>query len=324
KDYRSLEATNKSRIMPFGISAQLIMASIPPLWFKVMNPLVDKVNEENFTESLIPELKVSLINLKYPELKNKIINQNLYRYLSFTQTLETEVINKFIRSVLEKQENHPLMDKMPLDICSSFVERSFQIYEEEIEHADSVKTLEKNIIERTGQLSNTLNKPSSLTQLSKELEYMFDEKFRDLALFSFVYVSETLISRNLSKLALDKNLYKPISNFMRHHLIDEVKHSQFFGEFLIELWPTLDRTEQSFVQTKINQYKNLFLCPDIKAISYELLNHGVTAHDTAIIAQELKDEFADQSFFEQSFTTRKYLDQAIKTQQNIYSISVGQ
>lgn len=329
KDYRHLESMHESKVMPYGITIQMLVAMVPGLWFKMMNPLLEKsaTSEKYFNESLIPELSTNVFLEKYDHLKNQVINQNLFRYLKFTQMLETEVINGFFKDLIVKQYDHPLMSHFSLESAHDFLERGCKIHEEEEQHAAEVTGLLDIVQVRSQQKSQTLEKPASLTYLLNQLEEITDEREKCLNLFSFVYVSETLISQKLSVLATDKNLYQPISSFMLHHLKDEVKHSHYFGEFMLELWPTLGADEQDYLQDHINQYKALFLQPDVESIRHELTKLGVEREDVIEIVEAVRIKSFDMNFANETIASDRFMDLAIKqaqeSQKNVSYISIA-
>lgn len=310
KDYRHLESMGEANVMPFGITIQMLVAMVPSLWFKMMNPYLEK--ENYFNESLIPEFSTKVFVQKYDHLKTKVMNQNLFRYLKFTQVLETEVINGFFKELIVKQYEHPLLRDLSLEKSQELIERGCKIYDEEEEHAHSVTSLLETVQVRVKQKSQTLEQPASLQYLLNELAGIQDERQRALNLFSFVYVSETLISQKLSILATDKNIYAPISAFMLHHLKDEVKHSHYFGDFMLELWPSLNSQEQEYLHEHINDYKALFLRPDLASVRHELSELGVAAEDVTEIIEAVRLQSFDLTFANETIASDRFIDMAIK------------
>lgn len=315
KDYRHLESMPESNVMPYGITIQMLAALIPSVWFKMMNPLVEKSHkpEVYFNESLIPELSSKLFIEKYSHLKTQVVNQNLFRYLKFTQVLETEVINGFFKELIVRQYDHTLLRDMDMERAHEFIMRGCKIFDEEAEHADEVTGLLEIAQARSKQESRTLPQPASLNYLLNKLSTIENEREKALNLFSFVYVSETLISQKLSILAMDKSIYKPISKFMLHHLKDEVKHSHYFGDFIMELWPTLTASEQEYVQELTNEYKTLFLSPDVASIRYELSQLGVAQEDAVEIAEAVRIHSYNLNFSSETVASDRFIDLAIKT-----------
>lgn len=319
KEYTRLKSHEESNKMPYGFTVQMLMAMIPSLWFKTMNPILDaqKDDQKYFNKKLVPEIQTATFQTNFANLTTKVMNQNLFRYLKFTQILETEVINKLVGEIINKETSHPLLENMSFDRAINFINIAKEIFEEEEEHAETVCELIDDVKYRTRQRFQTLKRPSSLEKLLTELKTIKNDKNRSLTLFAFVFVSETLISNKLSLLAKDKEMYSPITKFMRHHLRDEVKHAQFFGEFFIELFASLNHNEQAYLLDKVEDYKALFLVPDMKAIYVELTNLGLLKEEALTIINEIESQFNEKTFEQECEATDKFIHAAKNLSKNL-------
>ena len=67
KPYQILESLEDSPMLPHGYSASIILAMLPPLWFKIGNPLAEAANRKQIVnDKVLDEIKTMSLTTLIP------------------------------------------------------------------------------------------------------------------------------------------------------------------------------------------------------------------------------------------------------------------
>ncbi|WP_313710853.1 diiron oxygenase [Pseudomonas sp.] len=248
------DSTSSVRARPYAyeLSGQDFLRAEPSLWFpRALMPLMGCPGIESLPLQKIRKLHVS----------------HLLYFLDYTTELEMTIVNKAVNCMVHGE----------LSMHFSVGERSavLKLYADEGYHALFSKDLAEQI---AGYHRLERYRSVRLKHLSRLLARC-SGKWEELALFVMAFISETVITRELSLLGQD-DLNVPVLSMLRDHLHDEAKHSVFFADCFVKLWGQASTAERDFVVNALLVVVRIFCRPDISFIRSQ-------AKDTALCRERV-------------------------------------
>ena len=230
-------------------------------------PSVDKLF---FSPELVPVSQHPLLVERGEETVRKFLVYHLLTYLHFTEHLEHDVINKVAAKLAKKQ--------YALDVPQQAQLGAYKLYVDEGYHALFSADLQFQIRNLLGIELTLTGPPSFLTRLDEKRSSVSPES-RWLVDVFFSIVSETLISKPLSKIPMDDRVVNAVRNLVADHAVDEAIHHAYFAGLLAFLWPQLGTREQCLIGSLLPDFIVSFLEPDRTALRANLVAVGLSLSD---------------------------------------------
>ena len=193
--------------------------------------------------------------------------QLLYKYLRFTEYLETKLVNKVILKIFNDEYSLGFPDKLRKE--------AYKIYCDEAYHALQAADMIEQIEEVSGVAP--LKIPVDIDAELKQLEAIFPTEIAPYFDLFFVSVAENLVSQELNGYIKDKSIHPQILALMRDHARDEMAHAQFFRDIMHQIY--LQIGEQLFEQFVgyIPQFLEAYLIPSSERM-HQLLKQQLDEH----------------------------------------------
>jgi hypothetical protein len=205
-----------------------------------------------FSANLAPVLKHKTVLQLTETVQRKLEIQFLYRYLQFTEYLETSLVNKVIAGIMN--------DEFPIKFDDRLKDEAYKIYCDEAYHAlqahDTILQIKTISGEKPVGLPVVLQERLNL--LGKQCPHHLLPFFE---LF-FVCVSETLVSQELQNHVNDKEIHHSIQEIMNDHAKDEAIHALFFEQIMICLKKQLPNADYQWFQNIVPAFADVYLVPD--------------------------------------------------------------
>lgn len=236
-----------------------------------------------FSPSVSPLLNLNFIkelsdgDLKYIEI------QLLYRYLEFTEYLETKLVNPELLKIVNDDYGIGFPQLMRVN--------AYKIYCDEAFHALQAFNMIDQVHQTTGVSS--LNYNIDLKDRLDSLEEAMHPSIKDYFKLFFVTVSECLVSQELNGYVKDESVHTEVISLMRDHAKDEAFHAAFFVEVLTFLHKKLGRINFQYFVDLIPDMLVAYLLPDegdIKRILLQLDNPEIIEK---ITSEEIKKQYTD-------------------------------
>jgi hypothetical protein len=236
-------STSSVRARPYAyeLSGQDFLRAQPSLWFPaVLMPIMGCPGIEGLPLQEARKLHVS----------------HLLYFLDYTTELEMTIVNKAVDCMVHGE----------ISMYFSKGERFavLKLYADEGYHALFSRDLAEQI---AGYYRLERFHSVRLKHLSRVLARCTGKR-EELALFVMAFISETVVTRELSQLGQD-DLSLPIFNMVRDHLHDEAKHSIFFADCFVKLWAQVSPCEKDFVVDALLVVVRVFCRPDISFIRFQ-------------------------------------------------------
>lgn len=238
-----------------------------------------------FSPSVSPILNLAFID----ELSDREIRfieiQLLYRYLEFTEYLETQLVNPEILKIAN--------DSYELDFPQKMKVNAYKIYCDEAFHALQAF----NMMDQIHQLTNvsSLSFNVDLSNRLQPLKESWPASIQTYFPLFFVAVSECLVSQELNGYVKDQTIHSEIVALMRDHARDEAVHAAFFVEVLEWLYAKLGRQTFLFFVDIIPEMLKAYLLPnegDIKQILMQLEKPQLVEKLTSkVVKEKYSEEF---------------------------------
>jgi len=177
--------------------------------------------------------------------------QLLYRYLRFTEYLETQLVNKVILDISN--------DHYQLHFSKAIKEEAYKIYCDEAFHTLQAADMTEQI--RNISEIEPLPLRIELEDRITELKLDFREELVPYFDLFFVAVAENLVSQELNGCVKDKSMHPQIANLMRDHAKDEVSHAIFFKAVMKDLYQNLGVKLFEELASKIPAFLKAYLIP---------------------------------------------------------------
>jgi hypothetical protein len=205
----------------------------------------------------------------------EILIHHLFAYLTFTDRLEHEVVNRTARRIATGTMGLGLPPELRLD--------AYKIYCDEAYHSLFSVDLRHQIHTASGidcEL-NTVN--LALKSLRRHRDNLAPD-LRKLAELFFVIVSETLISGILAKIPPDARIVTSVRQMISDHAEDERRHQAFFSRLCEIIWPQLTDREQRAIGPLLPIFILSFLSPDYPSIRAYLAKYLTREEVEMVIA----------------------------------------
>lgn len=235
-----------------------------------------------FPVGLVPVAGHELVANLRPELFQRLLTQQLYRYLHFTAKLELLVVNHVVAGIAHGSIQVPVPEQMRFD--------AFKIYCDEAYHGYFSVDLMRQVQERTEIAPVVDAEPYFLRRLA-ELKQKHDLAKGGFIDLLFTIVSETLITGSLTEIAKSPDVSEAVIETLQDHAVDEGRHHAYFASYLTYLWASLDRGERTFAARLFPDLIDVFLRPDLPSIGRELRGYGLGSD---AVDQVLAETFSEQ------------------------------
>lgn len=236
-------------------------------------------NARFLSSSVSPILNLECITeLNQSEIRFVEI-QLLYRYLAFTEYLETKLVNPQILEIAN--------DSYGLGFPQIVKINAYKIYCDEAFHVLQAF----NMIDQIHQLTQVLPLAFNvdINDRLKQLEKEFHPSVRAYFSLFFVAVSECLVSQELNGYVKDQSIHSEILALMRDHARDEALHAAFFVNILEHLHQKLGPEKFNHFVEMIPKMLEAYLLPneeDIKLILEQLKTPSVVDKFTSKAVRE--------------------------------------
>ncbi|GIE86440.1 diiron oxygenase [Actinoplanes regularis] len=220
-----------------------------------------------FPPELVPVVAHPYITERGPEVIRRILVHRLYQYLNFTTLLETSAVIPVTSDIG--------IGRCGLQLDARMRRDAFKITTDEAWHAQFSDDLIADVVAHTGVPVTLPDQPSFLSRLAVVRESI-EPSVRGAAPLAFAIVSETLISSILRDLPKDRRLPGAVREVVADHAEDEGKHHAYFRSLISTFWPALTKGQQQQLGPLLPELITIFLEPDFQALSYALLEVGLT------------------------------------------------
>ncbi|MGW0635017.1 diiron oxygenase [Nocardia salmonicida] len=240
-----------------------------------------------FSADLVPLARHDLVRELPAEVMNRILAQHLYRYLTFTITLEQTVVNPIALGIAHATLGVRVPARMAFD--------AYRIYCDEAYHAVFSADLIQQVHSYTGIEPRSVAAPYFVTRL-RQIQATVSPELRPVVELLFVVCSETLISATLANVPEDPLVHAAVRDSIRDHAQDEGRHHVYFAAFLRQLWHQLDPGTRRDLGPMVPELIMAFLQPDLREAEAELLGYGLTRDATEQVLAEVYDEYTVRDY----------------------------
>jgi len=217
-----------------------------------------------FPPDLAPILQHPLVESLGPARQREGQLQCLFSYLTFTDRLEDEVVNRSARRIARGAVDLPFAAAMRLD--------AYKIYCDEGYHSLLSADLMAQLAAREGFAYDGGSGHPALTYFHAK-RASFDSSSRRWFDLFFAIVSETLISASLLRIPRDPDLLPAVRHLVGDHAADECRHHSFFSEVCQLAWPRVPSRIRHALGTAIPRCIAEFLDPDTPAMMAFLVRY---------------------------------------------------
>jgi hypothetical protein len=206
-----------------------------------------------FTPELVPAANHPLVLARGEEAVRQLLVFHLLGHLEFTDILENEVVTPVAYMIARRQ--------VGLAIPATMLVDARRIVVDETHHALMAASLIQDIAATSGVPALPAGRPSFLVEL-EEIKAAHDRDLAPLLMLFFAIVSETLITRTLTRIPDDERVVTGVRTFLKDHLDDEARHHVFFSDLLARCWPQLKPSQRAVVGPLLPRFITMFLRPD--------------------------------------------------------------
>nr|WP_310191309.1 diiron oxygenase [Pseudomonas hunanensis] len=211
--------------------------------------LADPVPDRWFPPALNAALALEEIQ-RQPSARRLIIHvSHLVHFLDYTTELELTVVNNAIALMTH--------GGISQNFTRSDHRAALMLYTDEGYHALFSRQIADQVAEHYCLERTQPMRAARLHQYIAQAPV----DFREITEFLIAFVSETIITKELSMLTREQ-LVSPIFNMLRDHLNDEGRHSIFFAGCFARIIPKLNATEKLYVAQALCEIIPIFCRPD--------------------------------------------------------------
>lgn len=230
-----------------------------------------------FTPELVPVSAHPLIVERGTQAVHTVLAYHLFTHLDFTDTLENEVVAPAAYALCRRHVDLHFPEPMLSD--------ARRIAVDEMHHALFASDLVRDIEKASGVEAPILSRPSFLRELDA-IQAGADPDQRQLILFFFAAVSETLITGTLAQTPQDERVADTVRDVLRDHAEDEARHHAYFAQALAMAWPRLDAAKRALIGPLLPRFMEMFLTPDRLAMQEWLSCLGLSAKEAERVIEE--------------------------------------
>ncbi len=229
-----------------------------------------------FPPDLAPFMQHRLVQALDPHVQREGLLQCLFSYLTFTDRLEDEVVNRSARRIATAAIDLPFSTAMRLD--------AYKIYCDEGYHSlFSAELMAQLAAHERFEYDGGAGHPA--LAYFHATRASFDPAARRWFDLFFAIVSETLISASLLRIPRDPDVLPAVRRLVADHAADECRHHAFFSEVCQIAWPGLPARARHAVGTAIPRCISEFLGPDTPALMAFLTKHLGKARAIDVMAE---------------------------------------
>jgi hypothetical protein len=239
--------------------------------------LADKDRGLPFSPELVPLLSHDLVRNRDDDVQRMILGQKLHSYFRFTTHLELKAVLPACTMIGLKESSVRTSDE--------FAHDGFKIAVDEAHHAYCAEDMKRQLTAIT-DIHCYRERPPAFLRLLAGAQNALDGKFKQLALFAFTCVSETLITSSLANVPADERVIRAIREVIMDHARDEAKHHGYFSCFMETMWLQLTVAEKDIIGPLFAKFIATFLSHDTEAESDWLEAAGFSPADRKRIVAE--------------------------------------
>lgn len=235
------------------------------------------ISDEFFPEGMVPVIGHPLIASLTRLKQNELLRLYLLRYLSFTVRLETSVVNDVMASILNGDYRGHLNTEALLD--------AYKVYLDEAYHSMMCAHAIARVTSNTNQ---SLPDVAEFPYIKRYNSLIASNKNRkNLNRHAMIIVSELLITPTLTSVgAHSEGIHCAVRDVIRRHAVDEGRHHNYFGQYLIELWANLSVDDRIYMGQLMPEAISAFLTPDFQNMNLELQFIGLSSDDARHVIEE--------------------------------------
>jgi hypothetical protein len=213
-----------------------------------------------------------------------LLLQHLYGYLDFTSRLEHDLVNEVARRIAQGIPGLSLSHDMRLD--------AHRLYCDEAYHALASADIKYQIEMATGVLDTPRPLPSFLVWVREAREDLPAE-IRSMTDVFFAVVSETLISRTLTRVPRDQRVNTVVRDVIADHARDEAVHHAYFSDFMEIAWPQISASHRALIGPLLPHCVLAFLWPEYEATAQALVREGWRESEAQRIVEDIRWQAGD-------------------------------
>ncbi|GLZ88621.1 hypothetical protein Pres01_46720 [Metapseudomonas resinovorans] len=239
------------------------------------------LNEEKFW--FIPNALPCIHDPEFKLLGENAANTLLARYLVFfldyTSALETEIVNRSIKTIST--------DSLKLNLNCDIKLTALRLYADEAYHA----VISTDVANQVSSIHGIQSRAAANDKIRKAITPTKDvsENHKELAWFLIGFVSETVITKEYLEFT-KKTIYQPVFQMMRDHLEDEFKHVSFFSRMFSLVWSKADEADRKFIRNFTPKIIKEFFKPHDTWLHKNLIDLGVSTTTASRISDDLNSE----------------------------------
>jgi para-aminobenzoate N-oxygenase AurF len=210
-----------------------------------------------FPTELAPVLRHPDVQMLAPQIKRQLLMQHLFSYLTFTDRLEDEVVNRSARRIAIGAMELRVPVPMRLD--------AYKIYCDEGYHSLFSADLMAQLAARSGFIFDGGEGHPAMTFFHARRAAL-DRTIRPWFELFFAIVSETLISSSLLRIPRAPDVLPAVRQLVADHAADEWRHHAFFAHVCKIAWAGLPDQVQRTIGPQLPECIFRFLAPDTPAL----------------------------------------------------------
>ncbi len=229
-----------------------------------------------FNPELTPYVEHELVRQYPADTIRKLSANRLADYLTKTEAVELEIVNRAVEVLLA----------MP-DVPVAMRKDLLAIYTDEGYHTLMMEDFRSKLIDATG-FELRRSESEGLKRIAA-LHRDLPPAHQPLAIVCCAIVTETLITATLRKAGAFALVYGPVATLLADHAADESRHHVFFAHLADILMPTLDPPRRAFVEELLPKVMVAFLAPETDTVCRDLVEIGLTREDAIRAVVESHD-----------------------------------
>lgn len=213
------------------------------------------------------------------EVRQALLVQELYGYLTFTTQLEVNLVSTVCRQLVHRSDVTNLDPVMRRDFLRTFAD--------EAGHAEMCEEMMLAVEGATGIARLRPHDGPRFMKNLRALAAARDAQTAKLVPLLAVVVSETLLSPTLVRLPMDESVQAEVRALVRDHASDEVRHAALFRVVFRHLWHQWDDEVRRAVLRVLPDVIDALLDPDPTWVAAVVSQHPDLFDDPVELAQEL-------------------------------------
>ena len=236
-----------------------------------------------FPTELAPIVHHPSVQALGPCVQREALMQHLFSYLTFTDRLEDEVVNRSARRLATRGASLGLSGAMRLD--------AYKIYCDEGYHSLFSADLMEQLATASAFVYDGGGGHPALSFFHAQRAAL-DAATRAWFELFFAIVSETLISASLLRIPRARAVLPAVRHLVADHAADEWRHHAFFAAVCRLAWPRMSVRERRLVGPLIPRCIHQFLAADTPALLAFLTRHLAPARAADVIAESYPPDLA--------------------------------